>query len=102
MNISAFINAKTLTQLTRTIQDDIDNLNVHLVGDGCRHVVLISKDDTYYINISVDLLNSHSNSVNIYDRVLGKDFRNKAQIRGNGFKTFTDFAFSLKRMAWAA
>jgi hypothetical protein len=102
MNVSAFTTAKTLTQLTKAIQDDIDELTVHLVGDGCRHVVLISKDDTYYINISIDLLNSHSNRVDICDRVLGRDFRNKEQIKGHGYKTFTDYAFSLKRIAWAA
>lgn len=102
MNIQEFTQAKTLNQLTNAIKKNIDNLVVHLVADNCKYVVLISKDDALYIDISVDVLNSHCNRVRITDRILGKEFNNAGQIKGNGYKTFTDYAFDLKRMAWAA
>jgi hypothetical protein len=100
VNIDSFLKAKTLNSLTKAIKENIDGVVVNLVGDSCRHIVLVSKDDRYYIEISVDRLSSHSNRVSVFDRVIGADYYNKDQIKGHGFEAFTDYLLKLKMKAW--
>lgn len=100
-NVEAFTKARTLNQLRALIEAHIEEFNVHLVGNNCLHLVLLTKDDRYFIEVSVDMLNPHSNKIAIFDRKINRDFSNKDLIANRGLREFKDYLFALKQQHWA-
>lgn len=101
LNIECFLKAKTLNQLMKVIKENMDELQVVQVGDSCKFLILVSKDDRFYFNIMIDRLNSHCNRVSICDRDLKRDHDNKDHIKGTGYQNFTNYLLELKQQQWA-
>lgn len=101
-DLTSLTDAKTLNQLKKAIELHIESLTVYTVSNACSAIVLISKDDRFYIDIMLDRSNAYMNRVRIFDRQHNVDHGNKNTITGHGYQGLTDYIFELKREKWAS